>query len=241
MQEDNVELEHIMKSHLQRGGGPLDEFDSRRVFSRLGIPVVPGGRADTAAEAEGLARRLGFPVVLKILGSGISHKTDVGGVRLNICCRQGVRSAYSDMMSAVNRQLPDADIRGVSVQKQVVGGVELIVGGLRDPQFGPVVTFGLGGIMTESLQEIAFRLAPIDRSDAGDMLRETAAWSLIRGYRGREPLDPSPICDVLVRLGDAVSRYRWLEEVEANPFILQPGAKAVAVDALVVVRRTAAE
>jgi len=193
---------------------------------------LEGTIEQTAREAEDVADQLGYPVVLKILSDDISHKTDVGGVVTDIYDRDQLRNAWENIYSSVTSQVPDAAIDGMSVQKQVDSKIDLIVGALRDPGFGPLVSVGLGGVFTEALEDVAFRMAPVDRCEAVKMMRDTTAWSFIENCRGVE-VDVDTIVDVIVKLSRAISEHDCLDEIEINPFVIDSSGRGISLDALV--------
>ena len=154
-------------------------------YQKYGFIVPRGGITASADEAAALATRIGFPVVLKIVSPDIIHKTDVGGVELGLDSEDGVRAAFSRIMSGIGEEMPQARIEGVSVEEMCEQGIEIIIGLNNDGQFGPVVMFGLGGIFTEVLDDVSFRVLPITPDDAQNMIREIQGRALLEGYRGR--------------------------------------------------------
>ena len=218
------------------GSGPLTEYQAKRILAAYGIPVTREGLAACADEAVELARRIGYPVALKVQSPGIAHKTDAGGVRLNLSGDEQVRQAYDEIMDNVARHAPDADIHGVLVQEMAAGGVEVIVGMTRDPVFGPVLMFGLGGIFVEALGDVSFRVAPLSRPDAEEMVREIKGYRVLQGMRGRPPVDVEALMDVILKVSRLVTDYAdRIAELDINPLVVSSRG-AVVVDALVVQR-----
>ena len=164
----------------------LTEVEAKELIKKAGIPVVETRLAVTKKQALSISREIGFPVAMKIVSPDISHKSDVGGVKLGLLNAAQVGKAYSEMMSAVRGKLPDARITGVSIQKMAPPGLEIIIGMTRDAQFGPVIMFGLGGILVEVLKDVSFRIVPLTRRDAAEMIKEIKAYNLLQGYRGQE-------------------------------------------------------
>ena len=198
-----------------------------------GIPVTREALATSADMAVGLARELGYPVALKVQSAEIAHKTEAGGIRLNLASDDEVRSAYEEILANAERFEPDADVQGVLVQEMLEGGVEVIVGATRDPVFGHVIMFGLGGIFVEALRDVSFRIAPLTRRDAEEMIEEIKGHRVLQGVRGRPPADREAIVDAILRVSRLVTDHRDdIAELDINPLVVfSKGAKAV--DALI--------
>ncbi len=187
-----------------------------------GFEVPRAGLAASADEAARLAEGIGFPVALKISSPDILHKTDIGGVLLNLHTPDEVRRGYERIMVAARAAHPEAVINGVEVQEMVAGGVEVIIGLLDDPQFGPVIMFGLGGVLTEVLEDVSFRVLPINRVDARQMIREIRGYKVLQGYRGQPPVSEEMLADLLLnasRLG--MDHAGALEAVDLNPIVVR--------------------
>jgi acetyltransferase len=223
-------------ARLLRGADRLSEFECKRILERCGIPVTREKPAASADEAVRLSRELGYPVALKVQSGQILHKSDAGGVALDLVSEGEVRRAYDEILGNARKAAPQAEIQGVLVQEMVKGGVEVILGSTSDPVFGPVVMFGLGGIFVEALEDVSFRIAPLSRSDAEDMIEEIKGHRVLRGIRGREPADLDAIADALLCVSRLVTDHRdSIEEMDINPLVVFPrGAKAV--DALIKTR-----
>jgi acetyl coenzyme A synthetase (ADP forming)-like protein len=200
------------------------------VLERCGIPAAPGALAATAEDAAQAAARLGFPVAVKIVSPDITHKSDVGGVRLGLSSAADVVNAVEAMLARARAELPRAAVRGVLVQQMVRDGRELLLGALRDPQFGPLVMVGFGGLYVEVLRDTAARLAPVSPGEALGMLDELRMAKLLAGARGEPPVDRSTLADVISRFARLVADCEALVEIEINPLIAGPGG-AIAVDA----------
>lgn len=223
----------VLAGPREEGRTHLTEIEAKRLVKEAGIPVVETELAASRAQAVSIARRMGFPIALKIVSPDISHKTDVGGVRLGLNSLSQVGAAYSDILAAVKQKQPSAKILGIAVQKMARPGVEVIIGMSKDPQFGPVLMFGLGGILVEVLKDVSFRIVPLARRDAAEMVQEIKGLPLLQGYRGSEPVKISVLEDILLKLSDFVEKHPEIKELDLNPiFAYSDGA--VAVDARVV-------
>lgn len=231
-------LEFVRSLLRGASGRVLGEMESASLLSAYGIPTARAVLARDVGEAIEGSRILGFPVVLKIVSPQIQHKTDVGGVVLNIRDADGVRHGYAELIGRVARRAPNAEVCGVLVQEMVQGGTEVVAGITRDPEFGHVVVFGLGGIFVEILKDISLRPVPLRRRDAEEMITEIKGYPIVAGSRGRPPLDTAALVDVLLRLSElALDLSEEVEEIDINPLIVfERGAKAV--DALVVLARS---
>jgi acetyltransferase len=221
----------------------LYESEAKTLLAAYGIPTVEGRDAHSVDEAAELARQCGFPVVLKIVSPQITHKTDVGGVKLNLADEAQVRAAYAEMMASVRQSRPDAEIRAVSVQPMVSlpGGIELIVGAKKDPVFGPVIMVGFGGIAAEVFNDRALGLPPLNERLALHMLQSLRAWPLVEGYRGRQPIaQVDTLVEMLLRFSALVADFPQIAELDANPVLVR-GDQLIVLDARVVVDRHAVE
>lgn len=210
----------------------IGDFESREVLKVYGMQIPASEIAATPEEAIEIATRIGFPVVLKIASPDILHKTDVGGVKVGLRSAEEVRDAFELMVYRAERYVPDATIWGCLVQQMVPsGGLEVLVGMNRDPQFGPLVTFGLGGIYVETLKDVTFRVAPFSRQEAEQMLKEIRAHALLDGVRGQPEYDKEAIVDVLLRIGQLVQEFPEIAELDINPLMVYPQNRgAIAID-----------
>ena len=217
--------------------GAVSERDAKAILAAAGIPVVEERLARTAEAAARAAEELGLPVALKLNAPGIAHKTEIGGVLLNLATAAAVRDGYAALMvrAAAAGARPD----GVLVAPMVAGGVETILGVQRDPLFGPAVMFGLGGLFVEALDDVVFRLAPFGLDEARRMIREIKGFKVLQGLRGAPPADLEALAEALARLSAlAAAGAERIESIDVNPFLVLPeGQGAVALDALIVPRR----
>jgi len=217
----------------KEGRSILTEFESKKLLKQVGIPVVKTRLARTKKEAVLQSQRIGFPVVLKIVSPYVIHKSDPGGVKLNLNNVTEVKTAYSEMIKTISQQYPDAVIHGVSVQKMIRPGTEVIVGTSKDPQFGPVIMFGLGGIFVEVLKDVSFRIVPVSQRDAQEMIEEIKGYPLLQGVRGKESSDIPALVEMILKISNFVEEYPQIKELELNPiFAYRDGA--VAVDARII-------
>jgi len=215
----------------------LSEFQCKRILRCYGIPVTSEALATSEEMAVEQARELGYPVALKIQSGEILHKTEAGGISLDLASDDEVRAAYQEVVDNAKRYAPDAGVQGVLVQEMLEGGVEVIIGTTRDPVFGHVIMFGLGGIFVEALRDVSFRIAPVTRRDAEEMVQEIKGYRVLQGMRGKPPVDVGAIVDAILRVSQLVTDHAdEIEELDINPLVVFPeGAKAV--DALVTRRR----
>jgi acetyl-CoA synthetase (ADP-forming) len=211
----------------------LTEIESKELLMEAGINVVDTRMAKSKDEAIRLSQELGFPVVLKVVSPAILHKSDAGGVKVGLRTAKQVAKAYDDIWGAVGKKHPGAVIEGVSVQKMARPGVEVIIGMSKDIEFGPLVMFGLGGVWVEVLKDVSFRIAPLTRRDAREMIREVKGYPLLEGYRGKESVDVSNLEDYLLKVSDFVEQNPAIKELDLNP-IFAYSDSAVAVDARVI-------
>ncbi len=224
--------EKIIRLAREDGRTILTEVESKQLVGEAGIRVVEARLARTKKEAISIAKEIGFPVVVKIVSPDIVHKSDRGGVKLNLKNAAEVGRAYSDIMTSVNGHKSGAVILGVSVQRMAPAGVEVIMGMTKDAQFGPVLMFGLGGVLVEVLKDVSFRVVPLVRRDATQMIEEIKGYPVLKGYRGQAPADISALEDTLLKLSDFVEQTPEIKELDLNPvFAYSDGV--VAVDARV--------
>lgn len=211
----------------------LTEVESKEMLKAAGIPVVDTRLARSKKEAVSISREIGFPVVLKVMSADVVHKSDSGGVKLGLENSAQVEKAYSAIMSSVRGVYPEANIQGVSVQSMARPGVEVIVGMSRDPQFGPVLMFGLGGVLVELLKDVSFRIVPVSKADAAEMIREIKGFPMLEGFRGSEPADLGALENLIVGVSEFIERNPQVKELDLNPvFAYKDGV--VAVDARVI-------
>jgi acyl-CoA synthetase (NDP forming) len=211
----------------------LTEVESKELLKKAGIPVVEAKLARSKKEAISMGKEMGFPVVLKISSPDVVHKSDSGGVKLGLANATQVGKAYSEIISSVKQAYPEAQIEGVSVQPMAPSGVEVIVGMSKDPQFGPVLMFGLGGILVEVLKDVSFRIVPVTERDAREMIREIKGYPILGGYRGQKPASIPALEKLIVKVSQFVEKNPQIKELDLNPIFAYPD-KAVAVDARII-------
>jgi len=228
-----------LKSILATGDTNLSEHQSKVLLSAYGIPVTKEEVARSADEAITFAEEIGFPVVMKIDSPDIAHKSDANVVRLGISSREELLQCYEEILENGKRYNPKARINGVLVQEMIRGGTEVMVGMSQDPQFGPTIVFGLGGIFVEVLKDISLRVAPLSKIDAQQMVREIEGYEILRGIRGKRPSDIEAIVDILLRISRLAEDLKdYVSEIDINPLIvLDEGQGVKALDALVVLRK----
>jgi len=205
--------------------------ESFQIGEAAGIPTPPARIARSRSEAGEIAESIGYPIVMKIVSPEILHKTDVGGVALNIRSREEAERNYDEILRKARLFMPQASILGVLVQRMAPKGKEVIVGAVRDVQFGPLMMFGLGGIYVNFLRDVSYRLCPLTRSEAEEMIRETKAYMLLRGVRGEPPSDINSVIDVILKISQIMRRFKEIREMEINPlFVYEEGKGCTAVD-----------
>ena len=223
----------IIDSARREGRNLLTEIEAKELLKLGGIDVVDTKLATSKEEAISISQQMGFPVALKITSPDVVHKTDAGGVKLGLNTEQEVDKAYEEIMKAIKTEYPQANIQGVSVQKMARTGVEVIIGMSKDVQFGPVIMFGLGGILVEILKDVSFRIVPLAQRDAREMIKEIKGYPLLEGYRGQEPVDVANLEKLILKVSDFAEKYPEVDELDLNPiFAYSDGA--VAVDARVI-------
>ena len=226
-------VERIVDRHLRRGMREIGEMEAKEILEAYSFTTPRGSIATTAEQAVSIADQVGYPVVMKIWSPDIIHKSDVGGVKVGLGNRQEVRDAFDLMMYRIPQQVDeDCEILGVLVQEMVKKGREVILGMKRDPHFGPLMMFGMGGIFVEVLKDVSFYLAPLTADEARQMLETTRTYKMLKGVRGQEGVDLDAIAEALQRLSQLVTEFPEIQEMDINPFIVgPPGTTPVAVDA----------
>jgi len=206
----------------------LLEPESKTICSAYGIPVTEFKLAKDETEAVRFAKQIGYPVVLKIVSLDIIHKSDVGGVIVNLKNDKEVRSAYKKIIANVKKHRSRSRIAGVLVQEMAPPGTEVIVGATKDPQFGPTLMFGLGGIFVEVLKDVTFRIAPVTKEEASEMICEVKAYPLLKGYRNAPPADVGAIAKIILNTSRLVMEHQEIKELDLNPILVyRKGAKTV--------------
>jgi acyl-CoA synthetase (NDP forming) len=206
----------------------LFEHEAKTLCGLYGMPITKISVAETEEDAVKAAKEIGFPIVLKIVSPQVLHKSDAGGVLVNIRDEKGVREGYNKILENVKANVPDAEITGILVQEMAPWGTEVIIGSTKDPTFGPTIMFGLGGIFVEILKDVSFGLAPITRTDAKEMVREIKAYKILEGARGKPPADQETIVDILLKTSRMLVECPEINELDMNPVLVyEKGARIV--------------
>jgi acetyltransferase len=231
--------ETIIERHHRQNVSQIGEAESKEILEAYGFVTPKDAVANTAEQAVNIAEQIGYPVVLKIWSPDIIHKSDVGGVRVGLENPRDVMDAFDLMMFRIPKRLPNAKILGVLVQQMCTGGKELILGMHRDPHFGPLMMFGMGGTMVEVMQDVSFYLAPLTAEEAKQMLVNTRTYKLLIGARGEKGVDIGAVAEGLQRLSQLVTEFPEIQEMDINPFMVGPsGTTPIAVDARIRVEKT---
>ncbi len=223
-------MNHLLKDAIREGRKILLEPEAKGLLKSIEVPVPPYEVVRDIEEAQKKAERLGYPVVLKVISPDITHKTEAGGVCTGITDEEALKKAWMEMVLKVAHKRPGARIEGFVVEKMVKRGVEVIVGTIRDEQFGPVVMFGTGGIAVELFKDVSYRLAPVSLEGAHDMMREPKGFVLLNGYRGAPPCDVDALAHTLVKVSRLLCDLKELEGFEVNPLVVYEQG-VIAVDA----------
>jgi acetyltransferase len=237
---DRDQVQAVLEKSRSEGRIAIGDAEARQIMQAYGLQIPDSELAKSADEAVEIARRLGFPVVLKVASPDILHKTDVGGVKVDLYNPAQVRDAFELIAYRANRYVPEARLWGCLVQQMVPpGGIEVLLGMSRDPQFGPLVTFGLGGIYVETLKDVTFRIAPFSRPEAEAMLDEIRARAILEGVRGGRPADKAAIVDALLRVSQLVQEFPEIVELDINPLVVyERGQGVVAIDMRLILSST---
>jgi len=231
-------VENIVERHLRQDILDIGEAESKEILEAYGFVTPKGSLATTADQAANIAQQIGYPVVLKIWSPDILHKSDVGGVKVGLASEHEVRDAFDLMIYRIPKKLPDAHILGVLVQEMCRKGKEVILGMHRDPHFGPLMMFGMGGIMVEVLKDVSFYLAPLTAEEAKQMLVNTKTYRILQGVRGDEGVDVDKIAEGLQRLSQLVTEFPQIREMDINPYVVgREGTTPIAVDARISLER----
>jgi acetyltransferase len=232
---DRTRAEHIVQKARQAGRSILTELESKQLLECYGIPTVQTLEAITEDEAVRQAEQIGYPVVAKLFSETITHKTDVGGVKLNLRNSDEVRNAFREIQASVREKASAGDFMGVTVQPMVkLEGYELIIGSSVDAQFGPVLLFGSGGQLVEVFKDRALSLPPLNTTLARRMMEQTRVFEALQGVRGRKAVDVAALERLLVRFSQLVVEQRWIKEIDINPLLASP-ERLLALDARIVV------
>lgn len=235
---DKAAVQQLLDRVRSEGRISIGDAEARLILQAYGLRIPHSEIGATPEQAVEIAAKIGYPVVLKIASPDILHKTDVGGVKVGLSDQEAVVDAFELMVYRAQRYVPDARIWGCLVQEMVPPGLEVLVGMNRDPQFGPLITFGLGGIYVETLKDVTFRVAPFSTQEAATMLTEIRAYALLDGVRGQPAVDKSAIIDTLLRIGQLVQDFPEILELDINPLMVyRQGQGAIAIDMRLVLRK----
>lgn len=234
-----VSPKELINKAVSEGRVKLLEHEALALAEHYGVPVAKYGIALSEEDVEKVIKSVGFPAVAKVVSPDISHKSDVGGVILNIKNSEEAVKAYRQIMENVRKNVSGARVAGVLYQKMAEPGyVEVIVGATRDLTFGPVIMFGIGGIFVEILKDVSFRVAPLEPKDAEEMIREIKTYKILEGYRGMPPRDIEAVKDILMRVSKLMLEVGEVQDIDLNPIMLyEKGRGAVAVDVRVILKK----
>ncbi|MHA1509035.1 MAG: acetate--CoA ligase family protein [Promethearchaeota archaeon] len=227
-----MNVSELLKNKLEANQTVLTEFESKNLLKEIGIPIPEQELAITKEETIAVAKKIGFPVVLKLMAEDIVHKSDTGAVKLNINNEVEIATAYDELM-----KIPSQSEKSISVQKMAKEPItELIIGMTTDAQFGPALMFGIGGILVELLEDVSFRIAPITEYDAREQIHEIKGFPILDGYRGKPKADLDAIVNTLLKISDLVIKHEEINEMDLNPvFIYENGL--VCVDARIILKK----
>ena len=227
-----MNVTEVLKKKVNAGQNVLTEFESKELFQEIGIPVPAQKLTVSKEETLSAAEQIGFPVVLKLMAEDVVHKSDTGAVKLNIKNKEEAEQAYDELM-----KIESKSEKKISVQKMADEPItELIIGMTTDPQFGPALMFGIGGILVELLEDVSFRIAPITEFDAKEMIHEIKGFPILDGYRGKPKADIDAIVDTLMKISDLVTKNEEIHEMDLNPvFIYEKGI--ICVDARIILKK----
>ena len=235
IENEPMPLNEIVARARRENRTVLTEIESKQILAQAGIDCTETRLARTRAEAVSVSAAFGYPVVLKISSKDITHKSDAGGVKVNLKDAAEVEAAYDAITQSALQRFPRAQIEGISVQPMAKPGIEIIIGMTRDRNFGPVLMFGLGGILVEVLQDVAFGIVPLERSDAAEMIDEIKGRKLLDGYRGQDSVDRSRLEKMLLDLSAFVDANPEIAEIDMNPVFARSDGATV-VDARIILR-----
>jgi acyl-CoA synthetase (NDP forming) len=227
-----MNIQEFLQNKLNSNQTVLTEFESKNLLQEIGIPIPAQKLTSSKDETFSASETLGFPVVLKLMAEDIIHKSDTGAVKLNLKSKEEVGSAYEELM-----KIPSEKEKKVSVQKMAPEPItELIIGMTTDAQFGPALMFGIGGILVELLEDVSFRIAPIEEYDAKEMIHDIKGFPILDGYRGKPKADLNAIVDTLMKISDLVTKHEEIFEMDLNPvFIYDKGL--ICVDARIILKK----
>jgi len=228
-----MSIERIFEKVKKSRRNNLTEKESREVLEYYDIPVVKGDIVKSIESGKKLIEKIGYPVVLKVVSRQIIHKTDVGGVMINIRNEKELIEAYHEIVKNVEKNVPNATIDGIFIQ-EMISGTEVIIGGKKDPSFGQTIAFGLGGIFVEIFKDISFRVVPITKEDALKMIKEIKSYKILEGYRGSKPVNIDALVDMLLKTSKLLEDNPEIMELDINPVFAMPD-RAVAADARIII------
>ena len=228
-----MNMKSIVNQAKAEGRTLLSEIEAKEILYDAGVPVARAVLVTTADEARTEADKAGFPVVLKIVSPDISHKSDVGGVKVGLENGDDVAAAFDEIIKNATGAEPDAQIQGIAVQPMAPDGTEVIIGMTTDAQFGPVMMFGLGGIMVEVMKDVTFRVVPLAERDVTQMIDEIKGKAILEGVRGQPPGDKAAIAQAILRVSEFVEANPDVQELDLNPVLVYPDG-IIAVDARIV-------
>ena len=226
-------LKNNIAKNVKQGKRALPELEARELLTHYKISLARFAMADNKKEAVSISKKIGYPVVLKAISEDLIHKSDAGGVKLNLSSPQEVEEAYSQIKNDIHLYDSQIKIQAIMVEEMLSGGIEAIVGMIKDPQFGRAVMFGLGGIFAEVLNDVSFRLIPLERYDVCQMIKEIKGYPLLTGARGKKSIPIESIVQVIMSVARLTLDFPEIKEIDLNPLILFPD-KAIAVDARVI-------
>ena len=239
---DREKVDSIIKKSISEGRDQLTTLESIDVLQAYGIRACKYGLATNEEEVASLGNSIGYPVVMKMTSKTTSHKTDVGGVRVNIQSEEQLRAEYKDLIAKLTEKGLIEGLEGVIIQEMVKGNREMVCGIATDPQYGPMMMFGLGGVFVEALKDVTFRIAPLTDIDASQMVKSVKAYKLLQGARGTTPAQMDQIEETLLRLSQLVNDYKFIDELDINPLLIsEKTGEGIAVDGRIKVRMAEAK
>ncbi|MBS6553568.1 MAG: acetate--CoA ligase family protein [Opitutales bacterium] len=234
---DKAKAEKIIKGAVAEGRAQLTTLESIDVLDAYGIRACKYGLATNEQEVVNLGNSIGYPVVMKMTSKTTSHKTDVGGVRVNIQSEEQLRAEYKDLIAKLTEKGLIDGLEGVIIQEMVKGNREMVCGIATDPQYGPMMMFGLGGVFIETMKDVTFRIAPLTDVDADEMIKSVKAYELLKGARGTKPANIEQIQETLLRLSQMVNDFKFIDELDINPLLIsEKTGEGIAVDGRIKVR-----
>ena len=239
---DKAKVEAILRASVKEGRDQLTTLESIDVLQAYGIRACKYGLATNEEEVVNLGNSIGYPVVMKMTSKTTSHKTDVGGVVVNIRSEEQLRNEYKGLLERLEAKGLIDGLEGVIIQEMVKGNREMVCGIATDPQYGPMMMFGLGGVFVEALKDVTFRIAPLTDIDASEMVRSVKAYKLLQGARGTKPAQIDQIEETLLRLSQLVNDFKFIDELDINPLLVSEATgEGIAVDGRIKVRMAEAQ